>query len=82
MKKVKYFLDYAATHPDVIVTYWASNMVLVGHSYASYLSESKARSRAGWHFFMSDNSNDPLTNGAVLTIAQIIKNNMSSAAKD
>jgi hypothetical protein len=53
MIKVRQFLDYAATHPDAILTYHASDMVLAGHSNASYLSESKARSRAGGHFFMS-----------------------------
>ena len=52
MKKVKQFLDYAATHPDAIVTYKASNMVLAIHGDASYLSEPKARSRAGGHFFI------------------------------
>jgi hypothetical protein len=51
--KVRQFLDYAATHPDAIITYHASNMVLAGHSNALYLLESKARSRAGGHFFMS-----------------------------
>ena len=40
--KIKQFLDYAATHPDAIVTYNASDMVLAGHSDASYLSESNA----------------------------------------
>ena len=59
MKKVKQFLDYAATHPDAIITYHASNMVLAGHSDASYLSETKACSRAGGHFFMSSDTADP-----------------------
>ena len=39
MAKATQFLDYAATHLDAIVTYHTSNMVLVGHSDASYLSE-------------------------------------------
>ena len=81
MKKVKQFLDYAASHPDAIVTYHASDMVLAGHSDASYLSETKARSRAGGHFFMSSNTSEPPNNGAVITIAQIIKAVMSSAAE-
>ena len=81
MVKVKQFLDYAATHPDAIVTYHASDMVLAGHSDASYLSESKARSRAGGHFFMSTDTARPPNNGAVLTIAQIIKAVMTSAAE-
>ena len=79
--KIKQLLDYAATHPDAIVTYRASDMVLAGHSDASYLSETKARSRAGGHFFMDSDTTYPNNNGAVLTIAQIIKAVMSSAAE-
>ena len=50
MHKVNQYLDYAATHLDAIITYRASNMILPAHSDASYLSESKARSRAGGNF--------------------------------
>ena len=81
MAKCKLFLDYAATHPDAIITYRASDMVLAVHSDASYLIEPKARSRAGGHFFMSQNTTFPANNGAVLNIAQIIKNVMTSAAE-
>ncbi len=42
MIKMHASLDYAATHQDAIITYQASNMVLVVHSDASYLSEPKA----------------------------------------
>jgi hypothetical protein len=78
---VHQFLGCAATHPDAIITYKASNMVLAGHSDASYLWETNARSQAGGHFFMSNNDALPPNNGAVLTIAQIIKAVMSSAAE-
>ena len=81
MKKVKQLLDYAATHPDAIVTYNASDMVLAAHSDASYLSKSNAQNRAGGHFFMSSDANMPLNNGAVITISQIIKAVLSSAAE-
>jgi hypothetical protein len=81
LANIKTFLDYAATHQDAIITYRASNMVLVVHSDASYLSEPKARSRAGGHFSMSADTNDPPNNGAVLNIAQLIKSVMSSAAE-
>ncbi len=47
LKKVQQLLDYSSTHPDAIVTYHASDMVLAGHSNTSYLSKSKAHSRAG-----------------------------------
>jgi len=81
LTKTRQLLDYATTHPDAIVTYRASDMVLAGHSDASYLSESKARSRAGGHFFLASNSPYPDNNGAVLTVAKIIKAVMSSAAE-
>jgi hypothetical protein len=81
MQKCKQFLDYAATQEDAVVTYRKSDMVLAIHSDASYLSEPKARSRAGGHFFMSENVPDPNDNGAVHTVAKIIKAVMSSAAE-
>jgi hypothetical protein len=42
MIKVKQFLDCASTHPDAIVTYHASDMVIAAHSDAPYLSEANA----------------------------------------
>jgi hypothetical protein len=80
-KIVHQFLDYATTHPNTIITYQASNIVLAGHSNASYLSETNTRSRAGGHFFMSNNNGIPSNNGAILTISQIIKVVMSSAVE-
>jgi hypothetical protein len=50
MRKTLKFLDYVLTHPDAILTFSASSMVLNVHSHASYLIEPKARSRAGEHF--------------------------------
>jgi hypothetical protein len=80
-KLVHQFLDHAATHPNTIITCKASNIVLAGHSNASYLLETNARSQAGGHFFLSNNDALPPNNGAVLTIAQIIKAVMSSEAE-
>ena len=54
-------------------------MVLIAHSDASYLSETKESSIAGGHFFMSDNAAIPSNNGAVVTISLIIKDVISSA---
>ena len=81
MQKSKQLLDYAATHPDSIITYSASDMVLAGNSEASYLSKSKSRSRARGHFFMTNESENPPNNGAFMTISQIIKAVMSLAAE-
>ena len=64
--KLKQLLNYAATHTDAVITYQASEMVLVVHSDTLYLSKTKYRIIASVHLFMSNN-------WAVLTIAKIIK---------
>jgi hypothetical protein len=82
IKKCLQFLDYAASQDKAVVTYKASDMKLAIHSDASYLSEPKAHSRAGGHFFLTEKNNDTEpNNGAILNIAQIIKAVMSSAAE-
>jgi hypothetical protein len=76
------FLNYCATHPDAKLRYYASDMVLKLHSDASYLSESKARSRAAGHFYMGNKDNDDDThNGSILATTQIMKSVLSSAAE-
>ena len=77
LARIHQFLDYALSHPDAGITYQASDMVLAAHSDTSYLSETKAHSHAGGHFFLSKNDHYPANNGAVLTISQIIKAVMS-----
>ena len=52
VEKVDQLLDYAASQEDAVITYHASDMVLAVHSDVSRLSEPKARSRTGGHFFM------------------------------
>jgi hypothetical protein len=56
-------------------------MVLAVHSNSSYLSKSKAQSQAGGHLFLSSNTTVSPNNRAILNIAHIIKNMMSSATK-
>jgi hypothetical protein len=88
-KAVTRLLNYAASHNDAAIEYKASDMVLYIHSDASYLSESKARSRVGGHFYLSSKPTDPTrppnapvpNNGAVHTTATILKNVMSSVAE-
>ena len=81
MTHCKHFLNYAATHQDAILTYKASDIVLVVHSDMSYLSKPKACSQAGGHFFLLYDCGDPANNGAVRNLAQLIKAAMSSAAE-
>jgi len=73
-------LNYVATHPLAVIKYVASPMILQIHSDASYLSEPKARSRAGGHFFLS-NKSSTLPNGPIHTLSNIMRNVMASAAE-
>ena len=77
LAQIHQFLDYALSHPNAVVTYRASDMVLAAHSDVSYLSKTNAGSRVGGQFFLSQNDHYLNNNGAVLTIAQIIKSVMS-----
>jgi hypothetical protein len=77
MQKCLHFLDYTASQEDAIITYQASNMRLTIHSNASYLSDPKARSRAGGHMSMAGMEDIPINNEAVLNILQIIRAVMS-----
>ena len=89
MEEVIHLLNYAESNPDAEIRYQASDMVLHIHSDASYLSETKARSRAGGHFFLSDRSPDPTKpptgtptpNGAIYTLSRLLKCIMGSAAE-
>jgi hypothetical protein len=78
---INQLLDYVATYPADGITYRASDMVLSAHSDAAYLNVTKARSRAGAHIMLSEDAPVPTYNGPVLTVAQIIKTVMSSAAE-
>ena len=82
-KAINQILDYCHTHPSATIRYRASDMILKIHSDASYLSEPKARSRAGGHFYMGDKpSNQPERgNGPLLNKSTIMRNVMSSAAE-
>ena len=52
-------------------------MILAAHADAEFLTESRARSRAGAHIFLSENKPKPKLNRPVLKIAQIIKTVMA-----
>ena len=81
-------LNYAATHPDAVLRYTASDMILHIYSDASYLSETEARSRAGGIFFLSHNIDTsspnappPRINGAIHIISKIMNNVLASATE-
>ena len=80
-RKASQFLDYIAFQEEAILTYSASDTIIAAHSDASYLIKPKARSQAGGHFFLSQNVEYPPNNGAILNVAQIIKNVITSATE-
>ena len=81
MQRCKQFLDYAASQDEAAITFHASDMILAGHSDASYLSELYARSRAGGHWFLSKDVMYPPNNGAIHNLSHVIKAVMGSAAE-
>ena len=88
MNAVIQFLNYAVANPDAVLRYRASDMVLHVESDASYLSETKARSRyAGYQYLSSRPSDTPQTdpippfNAAVNVPCQILREVVSSAAE-
>jgi hypothetical protein len=81
LAKVKQLLDYCATQEEPVVTYHASKMILAVHSGGGYCNKINSRSRAGRHFSLSDDVDNPPNNGAILTLATVIKAVMSSAVE-
>jgi hypothetical protein len=80
-----HLLNYVATHPDATIRYHKSDMILIIHSDASYLSESEARSRAGGYFYLGnhDEIDNPPTkpNGAIHVHSTIMNQVLSSATE-
>jgi hypothetical protein len=89
MKAVTHLLNYCATHPDAVVRFTASDMVLWVDSDASYLSAPKARSRAAGYHFLSSRPVDPPdptappppSNGAINVLCSIMREVVSSASE-
>jgi hypothetical protein len=67
----------------LLPTLWTASSIdiLCAHAGAGFLNETNSRSCAGAHIYLSENDPFPRFNGAVLSIAQIIKFVMASAAE-
>jgi hypothetical protein len=77
-------LAYMWTHPDAVIGYRTSDMVLNVHSDASYLSAPCAQSRAGGYFFLGSlpDDGDPIKlNVAIHIMCTILKLVAASTAK-
>ena len=80
MIEVERFLQYASRWKDAMIRIHASDMKLQVHSDASYLSETKSRSRAGAYMFLGTKQPGEKPNGAVLFLSTIISTVVDSAA--
>ncbi len=56
-------------------------MILCAHADAGFLNKNKSCTRAGAHIFLLEDDPYPRFNGAILSIAKIIKFVMASAAE-
>jgi Reverse transcriptase (RNA-dependent DNA polymerase) len=85
MRSITQLLNYCATHPDAVIRFIASDMVLHVASDASYLTEDGAKSRAAGYHFLSAHPDKQLhtqpTNGAVTVFCQVLREVVSSAAE-
>ena len=86
LKWVNQFLDYMWTHPDAIIWYCASDMIINVHSDASYLSAPKTRNSASGsgYFFLGSLPRDGdliKLNGTIHVMCTILKLVAASAAK-
>ena len=84
MKKVNHFLDYMVTNLGAVICFCASAMVWNCHSDASYLTASRAQSKAGGHSPLGSIPKDacPISpNDAILTNWTTLKCVAALAAK-
>ncbi len=81
LEEIQQVLDYCASQEEAILMYDKSSMILAVHSDTSYLNKCKSQSRAGGHFYLSNNVPYPPNNGDILNITKVIDVVISSAAE-
>ena len=77
-------MDYLADHPNAVLRYRASDMILQLEADAAYLVLPKARSRmAAWFILGNDPTTHPkpMSNAPVLIMCNTLKNVMASTAE-
>ena len=75
-------MDYFHTHPDAVVRYQASDMILYIELDAAYLVLSKSRSHVASIFYLSNATTArPPLNGAIQVICKNLQNVVSSVAE-
>jgi hypothetical protein len=83
-RRVNQFLNYMWLHPNAVIGYCASDMVLSVHSDASYHSAPHAQSCAGGYFFLGSlpvDGNPIKLNSVIHITCTILKLDAAPAAK-
>ncbi len=83
-QKLHQVLDYVATYPDVILRYYASDMILKVDSDAAYLVLPKARSRIAGYFRLENKGKqfrNTRPNGPILIECKTVRRVVTSAAE-
>ena len=87
INKTKMLMEYAATQPDPVIRFHASDMCIHNDSDAAYLVQTIERSRAVGRYYLSDTPlpppirPTPTPNGLILTKCKNIRTVMASAAE-
>jgi hypothetical protein len=81
LEAVDRFMSYASRFPDTKLRICASDMKLYGHGDASYLSEPKARSRAGGYLFLGKCKPGDIPNAAINYFSVVISTVVASATE-
>eukprot|EP00957_Ditylum_brightwellii_P167593 12758518-Ditylum_brightwellii.AAC.1 len=74
-------LDYVAVHPNAVVKFMASDMILAVHLDALYISKSNTRSQAAGNFYLATKNDGDYNNGAILTLSTFIQHVVALALK-
>ena len=76
-----WLMDYAYTHPNATIRYYASDMILHGDSDAAYLVLPNAKSRYAGYFYLGSLDPSDTINGAILVDCKSFRRVLSSAAE-
>ena len=87
IKKTKILVDYAATEPDAVIRFHASDMCLHIDSDTAYIVQPKASSHDAGHYYLRETPPPPLIrpnptpNIPIISRCQTIRTVISSAAE-
>jgi hypothetical protein len=81
MVLLRHLIDYAASFPDASITYYPSKMILINHSDAAFLTETKARSRSAAFSYLSLGDIDDPVNGGLDAHSSIMPNVVPSVVE-